>query len=137
MVCVYTRKVTDELTSLVSQLEKTVAQNQYEKTDELGFKYTTGLRSYVVLMTDNPADGRRQLEQLQRKLGLKSVDLAVYDGADGPEKYRFAAEAEITVMHWIKTTVTANQAFRPGALDRAALERIVEDAEVIVKEDRK
>ena len=56
MVNIFTRKITDELTSLVKQMDAVVGKNKSER-----------MASFVVLLTDDPDEGEEQLAAFAKK----------------------------------------------------------------------
>jgi len=52
--------------------------------------------------------------------GLKNVPVGAFEDADGPPAYRLHADADVTVLLFVREKVVANFAFRPGTLDDAA-----------------
>ena len=56
MVNIFTRKITDELTSLVKQMDAVVGKNKSER-----------MAGFVVLLTDDPDEGEEQLAAFAKK----------------------------------------------------------------------
>lgn len=89
MVNIFTREITDDLASLVKQLDAKVAANK--KAQMSGF---------IVLLTEDPDADEAKLEAFAKKHGIKNLPLTVYDGIAGPPKYNIAEKAGLTVMMW-------------------------------------
>ena len=60
-----------------------------------------------------------------QKQGIKTVPLGVYENADGPPAYAIAADADVTVLLFVKSKVVANFAFRAGELTDAAADGVL------------
>ena len=57
--------------------------------------------------------------------GLKGVPVGAFEDADGPPAYKLHADADVTVLLFVREKVVANFAFRPGDLDAAATETVL------------
>jgi hypothetical protein len=57
--------------------------------------------------------------------GLKGVPVGAYEDVDGPPAYKLAADADVTVMLFVKEKVVTNFAFRKGELNDKAIENVV------------
>jgi hypothetical protein len=55
------------------------------------------------------------------KQGLKGVPLGAFEDIDGPPAYALNADADVTVLLFVKEKVVANFAFRKGELTDAAI----------------
>jgi hypothetical protein len=127
VVAIFTRSITDDLTSLVKQIDEQVANNTDKK-----------LASFVVLLSDDPDADEAKLKQLAEKAGIKTgkeanVPLTIYDGMAGPPNYKIAKEAEVTVLHWKGQKTVVNHAYAKGKLDKAAVKEIVESTAKILE----
>ncbi|MFM9960088.1 MAG: hypothetical protein ACKV2Q_02565 [Planctomycetaceae bacterium] len=122
MVAIFTRSITDDLTSLVKQIDEQVAQNEDKK-----------LASFVILLS-NDADGdEAKLQTLAEKAGIKNVPLTIFDGVAGPPNYKIAKDAEVTVLHWIGKKTVVNHAFAKGKLDKDGVKKVVESTAKILE----
>lgn len=117
VACVFTREVTPEVAALVKEIDSQIG------TDKK-------LNAFVVLLTDDADAGAKQLEKLAAEQKISNVPLTVFDGAAGPEKYKIAKDAGVTVMMWNKSRVAVNHAFAPGKLT-------AEDAKKVAAETSK
>lgn len=97
---VFARSVDANLTSLVKQLDATIAKDDSKK-----------LRAFVVLLTDDADKSAKDLEKLAEKEGIKNVPLTLVEGPAGPPDYKIAKEAEVTVLGW-NGNVKFNHALR-------------------------
>jgi hypothetical protein len=104
---VFARKLTPELGKLLAKLDaETVARK------DTGFKvWMTQLAAKADL------DGLAKWSQDQ---GLANVPVGTFEDADGPPAYLLAADADVTVLLFVKEKVVANFAFRGGELTPAA-----------------
>ncbi len=116
MVAIFTRSLSDNLASLVKQVDTAIEKNKDKK-----------LSAFVVYLTDDPDAAEAKLQDFAEKHGIKNVPLTVFDGVAGPPKYRIAQEAEVTVLMWVKQTVRVNHAFGAGELTPEAVRDVVAD----------
>lgn len=128
MVTIFTRSITDNLTSLVKQIDEQVAKNGDKK-----------LKSFVVLLSNDADADEAKLKQLAEKAGIKTgkeanVPLTIYDGVAGPPNYKIAEDAEVTVLHWKGLKTVVNHAYAKGKLDKAAVKDIVESTAKILED---
>lgn len=127
MVAIFTRSITDDLTSLVKQIDEQVAKNEDKK-----------MASFVILLSNDADADEAKLNKLAEKAGIKvgkeaNVPLTIYDGIAGPEKYKIAEEAEVTVMLWKGQKAVVTHAFAKGKLDKDGVKKIVESTSEILK----
>ena len=122
MVAIFTRSITDDLTSLVKQIDDQVAQNEDKK-----------MASFVILLSNDPDADEAKLKTLAEKAGIKHVPLTVFDGVAGPPNYKIAEDAEVTVLHWLERKTVVNHAFAKGKLDKEGVKKIVESTSEILK----
>lgn len=118
---IFAREITDDLTSLVKQIDKAVGKNKKQK-----------MAAFVVFLTDDPDATQPKLEALAEKHGIKNVPLTIFDGIAGPSRYKIAKDAEVTVMMWRGQKVAANHAFGKGKLNQRAIKKIVADTSKIL-----
>ena len=121
MVNVFTRSLTDNLASLVKQVDKAVGDNEDQK-----------MAGFVVLLTDDPDAAESELKAFAEKHDIQNVPLTLFDGTAGPEAYKVAEEAEVTVMMWRDKKVEVNHAFAEGKLNKSAITKVVKDTSKIL-----
>ena len=86
------------------------------------------MAAFVVLLTDEPDKADGQLKDFADKHGIKNTPLTVFDGPAGPESYKIAQDAEVTVLLWVgPKEVKANHAFAKGKLDKKGVAAIISD----------
>jgi hypothetical protein len=113
VVCVFARKTSETLTSLVKQIDKKIGENDK-------------LRSFVVIMTRDGDKTKEALKKLADEAGVKHVPLTMTGEKDGPPDYEISPDADITVLMWRQHTVKANQGYK-GELTDSDIETIVSD----------
>ncbi len=118
---IFAREITDDLTSLVKQIDKAVGKNKKQK-----------MAAFVVFLSDDPDATQPKLEALAEKHGIKNVPLTIFDGTAGPPRYKIAKDAEVTVIMWRGQKVSANHAFGKGKLNKKAIKKIVADTSKIL-----
>ena len=121
MVAIFTRSITDDLTSLVKQIDKLVGENEEKQ-----------MRAFVVLLSDDPDADEAKLQKLAEKHKIKNVPLTIFDGLVGPPKYKIAEGAEVTVLMWTKQTVKVNHAYAKGKLNAAGVKTVVKSTAKIL-----
>jgi hypothetical protein len=99
VVCVFARKTSESLASLVKQLDAKINE-------------TRKFNGFVVLTTKQGENPSGQLKKLAADAGIVSVPLTFWEGADGPPAYQLSNDAEFTVLMWRGGTVRANHAYK-------------------------
>ena len=118
MVNVQARVITDELTSLVSQIDALV--------DSAADARKPGCtHAFVTFLTDDPDELEPKLVKLAEEKKLKNTPLTIFDGEAGHPDYKIAKEAEVTVLLWVNQRVSVNFAFGKGQLDEKAVKEVV------------
>ena len=123
MVNVFAREITDDLTSLVKQIDEKIVDNTDKK-----------MAGFVVLLTDDPDAAEPKLKELAQANKIEKTPLTVFDGIAGPPNYSIAKEAEVTVIMWVEGKVKVNRAFEKGKLDKAAIEKIMKETSKILED---
>jgi hypothetical protein len=108
VVAVFAREVTPAVIQLLKMIDDATAMNREQ-----------GLGSYVVFCSDADGLGRR-LQDIAQKEKLQHIVFTLYK-AGGPEKYRLAPAADVTVLLYLHLTIKANHAFKNGDLTEAAI----------------
>lgn len=121
MINIHAREITEELTSLVSELDKLVSPAA--PAGRAGCTH-----AFVVFLTDDPDALESKLTDVAAKAKIKNTPLTIYDGIAGHPDYKVSKDAEVTVMMWTKRKVDVNFAFGKGELDKDAIKKIVEAA---------
>ena len=114
MVCVFARKTSEPLTSLVKKIDEKIGENGK-------------LKAFVVVLTertDKTAAG--ELKKLAEDAGIKNVPLTLHQDPVGPADYEIAKDADITVLMWKGTKVKVNHAYK-GELTDEEIRAIVAD----------
>jgi hypothetical protein len=107
---VFAREVTPSLTKLIKSIDSANAKNKM-------------MGSCVVFLSN---DGKlaKQLETLAEKEGIKTTILAI-DPPPGPEDYKIARDADVTVVLYNEYKVAVNHAFKKGELNDKAVGQVV------------
>ena len=128
MINIQTRKITDNLASLVKTIDGMVDNVEDKKGSETK-------HAFVVYLTDDADAAAGELETFAEKHQIKNVPLTVFDGEAGPPKYNIAKEAEVTIMMWADKKVKVNQAFAANELDKNAVKKVLKHAVEHVKSE--
>lgn len=113
MVCVFTRKTSEPLASLVKQIDAKIGQNDK-------------LKSFVVLVPKKGESPRDVLERLANDAGIKHIPLTIGEAPDGPPDYAIAKDADVTVLMWNRSKVKVNHAYK-GELAEKDIKAVVDD----------
>jgi hypothetical protein len=111
VVCVFARKTSEPLASLVKQIDSKIGANGK-------------LKSFVVLMTKDGDRTSEALKKLASQAGVKHVPLTMIGEKDGPPDYEIAADSDITVLMWNQNKVKVNHAYK-GELTEKNIETIM------------
>ena len=122
VVAIFTRSLTDDLASLVKQIDDKVGENKDKK-----------MAAFVILLSDDPDADEPKLKALKEKHGIKHTPLTILDGIAGPPKYNVAEDADLTVLVWLEKSVKANHALAKGKLDKEGIKKIVESTSTILE----
>jgi hypothetical protein len=120
VVCVFARKTSEPLTSLVKQIDQKIGENP-------------SLKSFVVIMTRDFANTKQALEKLAKDAGVKHVPLTMTGEKDGPPDYDIARDADTTVLMWKEHKVKVNHGYK-GELTGKEIDAIVADVPKFLSE---
>jgi len=120
-VNVFARSLTDNLASLVKQIDEQVGENASKK-----------MKGFIVLLTDDPDKAEGEVKAFAKKHGIKNVPLTIFDGTAGPSNYNIAKDAEVTVNMWRGLKSKANHAFAKGQLNKDEIAKVVADTSKIL-----
>jgi hypothetical protein len=118
---IFAREISNNLIALIKKIDECTAKN---KDNKMG--------SFVVFLND-AEDLSNQLKALAEKEGIKSTVLAI-DNPAGPQDYKIARDADVTVILYTDHTVKANHAFARGQLNEANIAQIVGDVAKILRD---
>ena len=110
----FAREITGNLASLVKQIDAIVAKNEKKE-----------MAAFLVHLTDDADASEAALKKFAKKHGIKHTPLTNFDGLAGPEVYKIAEKADVTVMMWVGTKVKVNFALRKGELTKKKVAEIV------------
>ncbi len=99
MVCVFARKTSEPLASLVKQIDSRIGENRK-------------LKSFVVIMTKEGEQTAKELKKLAMDAGVKHIPLTMYGELGGPPDYELAKDADFTVLMWNEGKVKVNHAYK-------------------------
>ena len=116
-----TRELTEDLAGLVKKIDSLVEKNKGKQ-----------MRSFVVLLTDDPASAEKELQAFAKKHGISNVPLTFFEGVTGPPKYKIAKDAAVTVMLWRNLKVAANHSYAKGALNTKTAQKVLDSTSKIL-----
>jgi len=119
---IFVKAITPEVAQLLKKIDTATAANKER-----------GLGSYAVVCNDT-AGLDRQLLAVAQQMRIQNTILTLYK-ASGPEKYRLAPDADVTVLLYNHLTVKANHAFKNGELTGAAVDAILADLGKMLSEN--
>ena len=117
---IFARDTNEQLVSLITKLDAETVKNADKK-----------MGSFAIFCNDSEGLPGK-LKELAAKQNLKKFTLAV-DNPTGPEPYKIAKDADVTVVLYNKSKVIANYTFKKGELTAASVEKIVAEVSKIVK----
>jgi len=117
---IFAREPSEQLTSLITKLDAETVKNADKK-----------MGSFAIFCNDSEGLAGK-LKDLAKAQSLKKFVLAV-DNPTGPEAYKIAKDADITVVLYTKSKVVANYTFKKGDLKSADVDHIVSEVSKIVK----
>ncbi len=118
---IFARELTDDLASLVKQIDEQVAKNAGKK-----------MAAFVVVLSEDADATAPKLETLAKKEGIKNVPLTIFDGEAGPGSYKIAKDADVTVLMWKGLEVKSNHAFK-GEMNAEQVKAVVADTAKILE----
>lgn len=122
VINIFVREITDDVARLVKQVDEVVERNRDQK-----------LAAFLVVLTEDADRVAPQLQKLAKEHGIKNTPLTIFDGAAGPDRYKIAKEADLTVLMWHEHDVKVNFALKKGKLDGETRRKIVADTRKILK----
>jgi hypothetical protein len=120
VVCVFARKTSEPLASLVKQIDKQIDEN-------------AKLKSFVVVLGSEPDRAREEINKLAHQNGIKNVPLTMFGDPAGPGQYDLSRNADITVLMWKQHKVQFNHAYK-GELNKKDIGAIVADIPKLLSE---
>ena len=90
--------------------------------------------SFVVFCTDD-STAEAKLKAMVEKDKIKNVVLSL-DTPAGPAKYKFAKDADVTVVLYTSKTAKANHTFKAGELTEAKIDEVLKDVSKIIPETK-
>jgi len=113
-VAIFAREVNDSVTNLVQEIDKKVAENMDKK-----------LSAFVVLVGDDAAEMKPDLEHLAVAQNIQNTPFTVYGDSAGPMGYGLAPNAKLQVMMWNNDTLKINQEVESGELSKEEVADLV------------
>ena len=120
-VIVLARSMSDPLARLVKGLDKALADHKGKE-----------LRAWVTFLSDDQTSLDPKLVAWAKKHGVRDVPLGVFEDAGGPPTYKIAADADVTVLLFVKRKVVSNFAFRAGEFTDAKADEVLKEVPTIV-----
>jgi hypothetical protein len=118
---VFAREPSEPVLKLIRKLDAATEQNRKEQ-----------MGSFVVFLSDK-AGLKEELAAAAKKAALKHTVLSI-DQPAGPDGFKVAKEADVTVVLYREHEVKANHAFRRGELSDQATEKVLGDlAKILAK----
>jgi hypothetical protein len=122
VVCIFARRITASLESMFKQLDARIACGNDD------------LKALVVFLAQDAKKSAASLETLAGRCSLDHIPLTMANNAHGPEDYRIADAAEVTILMWKGPTVRVNRAFRLGELSEAEVKNVLLDLAKVLKD---
>jgi hypothetical protein len=114
VVAIFAREIDDNLTGLVKKVDEATRKN---RKAEMG--------SFVIFL-DKSEDMEKKVKELGEKQDLKETVLAL-DNPAGPNGYKIAKEASVTILLYTGRKVKANFAYEKGKLTAAEVDKVLKE----------
>ena len=121
---VFARDLSDPLASLVKKIDAATDKNSECK-----------MGSFIVFLNDDEAIDQK-LKDLADKEHLSKISLATLSSKSGPEAYKIAKDADVTVILYGKNKCAANYSFKKGEMTASDVDKIVADVVKILPEKK-
>ena len=121
---IFARDLSDPLASLAKKIDAATDKNSECK-----------MGSFIVFLNDDESIDKK-LKELADKEHLEKISLATLSNKAGPEAYKIAKDADVTVVLYHKNKCEANYAFKKGELTEKDVDKIVEDLTKILPEKK-
>jgi hypothetical protein len=112
---VFARRLSDPLARLVGKLDQALADPQRPE-----------LRAWVTFLHDDQPTFDGEVVRWAQQHAVRRVPLAVFEDGTGPISYRLHADADVTVVLFVKQKVTATFAYRSGELTDEAITEVAQ-----------
>jgi hypothetical protein len=119
VVMIFAREINEPLVSLVKKIDSATREHKDAK-----------MGSFVVFLGD-AEDLNSKLKEVAQRENIQHTVLSV-DNPAGPEGYKVAKDADVTVVLYSKRMVKANHAFSKGELKEKDIDAIVLDVSKIL-----
>jgi hypothetical protein len=116
---IFARELNPNVTKLIKKIDAATVQNK-----------NAGMGSYVVFLSNNESLAK-DLKAMAAKESIKTIILSI-DNPAGPERYKIAKDADVTVLLYTDFTVKSNHAFRKGELTDKAINQVVSNVTKIL-----
>lgn len=118
---IFARETSEPLTKLIKQVDGATQKNSDAK-----------MGSFVVFLSSDSDKLEKELKGMAEKAELKKCVLSI-DNPAGPEDYKVAKDADVTVVLYKERKVLSNYAFKKGELKDKDIQTIVSDISKLVK----
>ena len=112
---IFARENSEPLAKLIKQVDGATQKNTDAK-----------MGSFVVFLSSDADKLEKELKGMAEKAELKKCVLSI-DNPAGPEEYKVAKDADVTVVLYKERKVLSNYAFKKGELKDKDIEAIVAD----------
>ena len=123
VVMVFARTADPKLAKLLKKIEEEVEEHQADK-----------LTSFVNMIGSDAETLTKQAAEFVKANDLKRIAFVVpEDAKNGPEDFKIAADADVTVVCYKGGKVKTNHAFSKGQLDDATIDAVVKASCALVE----
>jgi hypothetical protein len=130
-VCLYCKNGPNPVAMIFARETSPALTNLIKKIDDITIKNKDASMGSFVVFLSNAQKLEAELKDLAKREKLKECVLSI-DNPAGPQGYKVAQDADVTVVLYTKGTVKANHAFKKGALKDEDIDRIVADVSKIL-----
>ncbi len=123
VVMVFARTADPKLAKLLKKIEEEVEEHQADK-----------LTSFVNMIGGDADSLKKQAAEFVKANDLKRIAFVVpEDAKNGPEDFKIASDADVTVVCYKGGKVVTNHAFSKGQLDDAKIDAVVKASCALVE----
>ncbi len=105
VVSIFAKQMNDKVAALTKQIDSQVAANKDAK-----------MAAFVVILTEDPEGQTEALKSVASTQQIAHTPLTTFDGLAGPDKYKIAKDADVTVMMWVDSKVKVNESLKASDL---------------------
>jgi hypothetical protein len=113
-VVIFARTLSEPLARLAQKLDGALLAHKKEE-----------LRGWITFLNEDQLNFDPKVVAWGQKHALRNLPLGVFEDAGGPPSYRLAADADVTVLLFVKQKVVGSFAYRAGDLTDTEISKVL------------